>query len=73
MAFVATGSTALTITMGSKAPSMAGSQTFAHCRDKRVTVKVPADATGYTSSWGSSFRLPDVSRTSVTVVEIETD
>jgi hypothetical protein len=62
-AFYNTGSTALTVTLGSTAPTL-GIVMFFTTGVKTVTVKVPSAATGYGSSptnptddnWGNAFR-----------------
>ena len=63
MAFVSTGSTPLTITLGAAAPKV-GTSTFSGCPTKNVTVLIPPGAKGYGSSptdnissnWGNAFR-----------------
>jgi hypothetical protein len=64
LAFQATGTTALTLTLGDAAPTL-GSRMFSSVSaGKTVTVKVPSGATGYapayidsdTVCWGNGFR-----------------
>ncbi|MDR1587571.1 MAG: leucine-rich repeat protein [Treponema sp.] len=66
-AFGNTGSGALTVTLGSKAPTL-GEDIFLNSVSKTVTIKVPSGATGYgtipftysgddkTANWGNGFR-----------------
>ena len=69
-AFENTGTTALTITLGNKAPTVGGSMFAGVTGEKPVIVRVPADATGYgqspvnatARSWGNYFRGGDWSR-----------
>jgi uncharacterized repeat protein (TIGR02543 family) len=67
-AFAETGGTALTITLGAEAPSLAIDLFYDVSVPKTVTVRVPAGATGYgtipatysgadaTNNWGNAFR-----------------
>jgi hypothetical protein len=54
-AFNYSGTTALTVTLGSTAPTL-GTSIFAGVSNKTVTVKVPYGATGYTPTWQNSFK-----------------
>ena len=66
-AFENTGTTALTIILGNKAPTVGGSMFNGVTGEKPVIVRVPAGATGYGSSpvnatarsWGNYFRGGD--------------
>jgi len=64
LTFACTGTTALTITLGNKAPTVGSNMFFEVTGVKPVTVKVPFGATGYGQSpvnatarnWGNYFR-----------------
>jgi uncharacterized membrane protein len=55
-AFGITGTTPLTITMGAVAPTVDYNMFLEVAGTKNVTVRVPTNATGYTSTWQTAFK-----------------